>query len=43
MTGTAPDLDDLIERWHEGDGEGMELHEYLGMSREEYRRWVEGG
>jgi hypothetical protein len=33
-------IDDLIDRWHEG-GTGMELHEFLGMSQDEYRAWVE--
>jgi hypothetical protein len=41
---TAPEtpqsLDDLVDRWHEGDGEGVELHEYLGMSWDEYCKWV---
>jgi hypothetical protein len=29
-------LDDLIDRWHEGEGREMKLHEWLGMTREEY-------
>lgn len=36
-------LDDLVEEWHTRDDDpGVELHEYLGMSWDEYARWVEG-
>lgn len=35
------DIHRFVEDWHEGrEGAGMELHEYLGMSREEYGVWV---
>lgn len=37
------DIHDAIGRWHEGDGYGVELHEYLGMSWDEYARWAESG
>lgn len=33
-------LDDKVEEWHEGAGEGMALHEYLGMTQEQYAAWV---
>lgn len=26
------DIDQKVEDWHNGDGEGQELHEYFGMS-----------
>jgi hypothetical protein len=42
MAANSSALDDLVDRWHEGDGLGMELREYLGMSWDEYCRWVEG-
>jgi len=29
------DVDDWIDRWHDGDSK-VELHEYLGMTWEEY-------
>lgn len=32
---------DLIGRWHEGHGDGRELWEFLGMTREQYAAWVE--
>ena len=32
-------IDLWVQMWHEGDGEGS-LHEFLGMSREEYVSWV---
>ncbi|QDP50227.1 MAG: hypothetical protein Tp178MES00d2C33159851_17 [Prokaryotic dsDNA virus sp.] len=31
------DIDQMVEDWHNGAGEGLELHEYLGMSWEEYK------
>lgn len=43
MTETAPSLDDLVDRWHEGDGDGLTLREYLGMSPDEYSRWLREG
>jgi hypothetical protein len=36
----GPDeIDDFIDRWHEAP-EGRELHEYLGMTEEEYGNWL---
>jgi hypothetical protein len=42
LEGTAlwTEIDDWIDRWHEGGGEGK-LHEFLGMSWDEYRLWAE--
>lgn len=37
----AGDIDDWIARWHMGGSSKRELHDYLGMSWEEYRLWVE--
>ncbi len=34
-------IDDLIDEWHEVDND-LELHEYLGMSLEEYNNFIEG-
>ncbi|QVX17718.1 hypothetical protein DB356_25075 [Pseudomonas congelans] len=35
------DIHRFVEGWHEDrDCAGIELHEYLGMSWEEYRVWV---
>ncbi|MEX5537200.1 hypothetical protein ABFV54_18955 [Pseudomonas syringae] len=35
------DIHRFVEDWHEGrEGAGMELHDYLGLSREEYGVWV---
>jgi hypothetical protein len=40
---TAADLGDWIERWHEAplgsDASVVSLHEFLGMTWEEYARW----
>ena len=32
-------IDDLIDEWHDSDSE-LQLHEYLGWSEEDYRKWV---
>jgi hypothetical protein len=32
---------DAVEEWHKGDGLNGELHEFLGMTQDEYRRVVE--
>lgn len=37
---TLDNIHDLIEEWHESDSD-KELHEYLGMSFEEYAYWVQ--
>lgn len=34
------DVDDWIDSWHDSDSPN-ELHEFLGMSWEEYRLWAE--
>ncbi|MFA6312778.1 MAG: hypothetical protein WCV99_20765 [Sterolibacterium sp.] len=35
-------IDDYIDAWHDGRaGVGKELHEFLGMTEEEYALWVE--
>lgn len=44
---TNDELDDLIDEWHDAAGNpdhpayGKPLHEWLGMSYEDYGRWVE--
>lgn len=35
------EIDDFIDRWHEGEGQGHPLHDFLGMTKEEYNLWVE--
>lgn len=34
------DIDDLIDQWHDGAGEGQPLSQFLGMSTEEYSYWL---
>lgn len=34
------DIDDWVDAWHES-GEDIDLHEFLGMSWDEYSLWVE--
>ena len=35
------EIDDFIEQWHSGlAGKNQELHEFLGMSWEEYSLWA---
>lgn len=33
------EIDDFVERWHEGDEAGP-LRQFLGMTAEEYNEWV---
>lgn len=33
------EIDDFVELWHEGDST-LPLHEFLGMTPEEYSAWV---
>jgi methyl coenzyme M reductase alpha subunit len=33
------DIDDYIELWHENPGR-QALHEFLGMTRDEYAGWI---
>jgi hypothetical protein len=33
-------IDARVDAWHNGDGEGMELHDFLGMTFEEYIQWL---
>jgi hypothetical protein len=33
------EIDDFVDVWHRGDGR-VELHEFLGMTSEEYALWV---
>jgi hypothetical protein len=36
----ANEIDDYVDMWHTGSHD-MQLHEFLGMSWEEYALWVE--
>ncbi len=39
---TLDEIDDYVERWHEGTiGHDVELRELLGMSKQEYARWMQ--
>lgn len=35
------EIDDYVDRWHEGNGFDVELPVFLGFSEEEYSLWVE--
>lgn len=37
------DVDDWVEKWHTGEGFGLELREYLGFSKELYGAWMRNG
>lgn len=43
LAGTAgvDDIDSYIDAWHDSDDNAGELHEFLGMTWDEYRLWVE--
>jgi hypothetical protein len=34
------EIDSFVDSWHEDDETTLELHEYLGMSWEEYSVWA---
>jgi hypothetical protein len=36
---TKEEIDDLVDEWH-GSETKMSLHEFLGMTEEEYNRWI---
>ena len=38
----AESIHDYIDEWHNGDST-EDLHEYLGMTWEEYGHWLETG
>jgi len=38
---TEDQIDDHIARWHADEGSQQSLHEFLGMSFAQYKRWVE--
>ena len=40
---STDDIDDAVERWHELPEDGKSLHEYLGMTWDEYCEWVQDG
>jgi hypothetical protein len=35
------EIDDLIDAWHSGAGQGKPLHEHLRWTWAEYKAWVE--
>lgn len=37
---TKEEFDQKVEEWHGGAGAGLELHEYLGMTWDEYCNFV---
>lgn len=37
---TLDALDDYIDRWHDGEGRGSALHDFLGLTWEEYGAWI---
>jgi hypothetical protein len=36
----AEEIDDFVTAWHEGD-DGRPIHQFLGLTPEEYAVWVE--
>lgn len=39
---TEENIDELIEAWHTGNSKES-LHEYLGLTFEQYAHWVQTG
>ena len=33
-------IDDYVDNWHDGNS-NLELHEFLGLTHDEYTQWVE--
>jgi hypothetical protein len=40
-TANESELDELVERWHNCEDSDLPLHEFLGISWDEYARWVQ--
>ena len=42
LDGTAKlsDIDDWIDQWHSDSSCAMDLHEYLGLTKQEYIDWL---
>lgn len=42
LKGSVPacDIDKFVEAWHEWEVTDLDLHEYLGLSWDEYTEWV---
>ena len=38
-TATAEDIDDFVDSWHDGSDD-RQIHDYLGLTWEEYSNWV---
>jgi hypothetical protein len=36
---SADDIDDAVDAWHRGSGQGQELHQFLGWTWAEYVAW----
>lgn len=36
-------FDTMVERWHEDEDTDLELHEYMGLTWEEYKAALERG
>jgi hypothetical protein len=36
----ATDIDQYVDQWHNAEGGSLELHEFLGMTFEEYSMWA---
>ena len=34
------DLNEYFEQWHKGGGYGVDVHEYLGLTWEQYAKWA---
>lgn len=34
------DIDRFVQTWHAGGHPGLELHEFLGLSKEQYAAWL---
>ena len=37
---SADDIDVYIDKWHDGYHGPLKLYEYLGMTKQQYERWL---
>lgn len=38
---TVEEIEDYLDKWHEGNGYGVSAYEFLGLTKQEYFAWAE--
>lgn len=39
-TATPEQVDDWVDRWHNGEGDGLTLRQFLGLTEQQYAEWM---